>query len=178
MTDWVPWFRYQLKASAEGFEWGFAQIPPAWLEQLPPDPGYLGTWSPARHVWHVTEYERCLALPSMYLWLDESAAHPEIEWPDDDEAWAQVQDRKLETLLAEFHQIRQEQIDLLERLTTVDWQTPRETLWGPKPLSMVVTKTFQHTYEHGDTLLRMGLWWETILKEIAAAENKSANSDS
>ena len=25
---------------------------------------------------------------------------------------------------------------------------------------MIVTKTYQHTFEHGDTLLRMGLWWE------------------
>jgi len=23
-----------------------------------------------------------------------------------------------------------------------------------------VTKTYQHTFEHGDTLLRMALWWK------------------
>ena len=30
---------------------------------------------------------------------------------------------------------------------------------------MIVTKTYQHTFEHGDTLLRMGLWWEQFQQE-------------
>ena len=165
MTDWIAWFRYQLKASADGFEWGLSQIPARFLDQLPPDPGYLGTWTPARHVWHVTEYERCLALPSMLHWLD--ATRDIEDWPDDDETWAKVQERGFEALIANFRRVRQQQIDLLDQLTAVDWNAPHETLWGEKPLSMVVTKTFQHTYEHGDTLLRMGLWWETILEEEA-----------
>jgi hypothetical protein len=42
------------------------------------------------------------------------------------------------------------------------------TLWRPRPLSWIVTKTFQHTYEHGDTLLRMVLWWKHIAAQIAA----------
>ncbi len=166
MTEFVPWFRYQLKASAEGFEWAFAQIPSAFREQLPPDPGYLGSWSPARHVWHVTEYERCLAIPAMYTWLN-GPIPPEDDWPDDDETWATVRERGFEELMANFRWIRGQQIDLLDQLATVDWSEPREVLWGLKPLSMVVTKTFQHTYEHGDTLLRMGLWWEETLEEEA-----------
>jgi hypothetical protein len=58
---------------------------------------------------------------------------------------------------------------LLDTLSGVDWTTPRATLWGHKPLSMIVTKTFQHTYEHGDTILRMGLWWKEDAEEAAAA---------
>jgi hypothetical protein len=34
---------------------------------------------------------------------------------------------------------------------------------------MVVTKTFQHTYEHADTILRMGLSWHHMLEERAQA---------
>jgi hypothetical protein len=165
-TDWVTWFRYQLKASADGFEWAVSQIPSAYHAQLPPDPGYLGTWSPARHIWHVTEYERCLVIPSMLEWITEPLTI-ELDWPDDDEAWVQVQERGAEVLLVKFLNVRQQQIDLLDRLASVDWNEPHETLWGMKPLSMVVTKTFQHTYEHGDTLLRMGLWWEETLEEEA-----------
>ncbi len=164
MTKFVSWFRYQLKASAEGFEWAFAQIPRAFLGEIPTDPDYLGTWPPARHVWHVTEYERCLAFPAMYTWLD-SPLPPKEDWPDDDETWAIVKARGFDELVANFRRTRGQQIDLLDRLASVDWSEPREVLWGLKPLSMVVTKTFQHTYEHGDTLLRMGLWWEEILEE-------------
>jgi hypothetical protein len=174
MTDWIAWFRYQLKASADGFEWALSQIPPAYRENLPPDPGYLGTWSPTRHVWHVTEYERCLAIPSMLLFLD-GEIPPEEPWPDDDDAWAKVQGCAPEELISNFRRVRQQQIELLDPLTTVDWNALRETLWGLKPLSMVVTKTFQHTYEHGDTLLRMGLWWEEALEDEA---KKSADAGS
>jgi hypothetical protein len=158
MTDWVAWFRTQLQASADGLVWAYSRISPALHDQLPPDPGYMGTWSPARHIWHVTEYERWLALPSMQQWLGSPLPDGDL-WLDDDEAWAKVQERGSEALTDAFRRVRQEQIALLDRLMDADWETPRQTLWGPRPLSMVVTKTFQHTYEHGDTLLRMGLWW-------------------
>jgi hypothetical protein len=94
-------------------------------------------------------------------------------WLDDDAAWAAVQDKSPAALSAAFRQVRQQQIDLLDQLARADWQAPRETLWGDKPLSMIVTKTFQHTYEHGDTLLRMGIWWEHILGEIAKGQAKT-----
>jgi hypothetical protein len=174
MTQFVEWFRYQLNASADGFAWAFSQIPVIFHDQLPPDPGYLGTWAPARHVWHVTEYERYLALPSMLEWLT-GPVSPEEDWLDDDDAWAKVQDRGLEALVSDFRRIRQQQIDLLDQLTATDWNAPRETLWGLKPLSMVVTKTFQHTYEHGDTLLRMGLWWEETLEEEAKKSKETGS---
>ncbi len=163
MTDWAAWFHYQLKASAEGFEWAFSQISPMLYGLLPPDPEYMGTWPPARHVWHVTEYERCLALPTMLQWVG-GELPPEDAWQDDDAAWAKVQALSHEELSMEFRRIRQQQIDLLGQLEAVDWTAPRQTLWGEKPLSFIVTKTFQHTYEHGDSLLRMGLWWPAYLR--------------
>ncbi len=172
MTDLTSWFRYQLTASADGLEWAYRQIPARLHEELPPDPDHLGTWSPARHVWHVTEYERCLAIPAMTKWLA-GPPQPQEDWPDDDEAWARVQARDADELIEQFRRIRQQQIALLDRYAPEDWSTLRATGWGPKPLAMVVTKTFQHTYEHGDTLLRMGLWWEHILKEIAKATGQT-----
>ncbi len=171
MTDWETWFRYQLQASADGFIWGFSQIPASLQGQLPVEPGYLGTWQPLRHIWHVTGYERCLALPAMKQWLGEPL--PEDTWQDDDDAWSAAAEKSPAGLIASFRKVRQEQIDLLASLAGADWQTPRETLWGNRPLSWVVTKTFQHTYEHGDTLLRMGLWWQHILNEIAKAQAKA-----
>ena len=168
MTNGTAWFRYQLQASADGLLWGYAQIPAAFHEQFPPEPNYLGTWEPARHVWHVMEYERCLVIPSMQQWLGGTLSAVD-SWPDDDAAWHAFTDRDLEALTTAFRAVRQRQIDLLDALEAVDWTVPRTTLWGERPLSCIVTKTFQHTYEHGDTLLRMGLWWEHILAAIAAA---------
>jgi hypothetical protein len=169
MTDWAKWFHYQLQASAESFTWGFSQIPADLQNQLPVEPGYLGTWQPLRHVWHVTEYERCLALPAMQQWLG-APLPPGDAFKDDDDTWAAVLDKSPAVLTASFCKVRQEQIALLGQLASVDWETPRQTLWGNRPFSWVAAKTLQHTYEHTDTLLRMGLWWEHILNEIAKAQ--------
>ena len=169
MTDWVPWFSYQLKASGEAFVWAAQQLRSSDHFTLPPEPGYLGTWPAARHVWHVTGYERCLALPAMQGWLDGEASSAE-EWHDDDAAWEAAADQSMERLLGEFQAIRQVQIALLDRLAAVDWNALRKTGWGDKPLAWIVTKTFQHTYEHGDTLMRMVLWREHIEALMAAAQ--------
>ena len=114
-------------------------------------------------------------MASMLDWLD-GAQQSDKNWLDDDEAWAKVQKRGCDAMTLNFRRVRHQQIELLDQLTTVDWNAPRETLWGTKPLSMVVTKTFQHTYEHGDTLLRMGLWWEVRLVEEAEKAKNSASS--
>lgn len=174
MTDWASWFRTQLQTSADGFVWGAEQLDTNYHFALPPEPDYLGTWEPARHVWHVAEYERCLAVPTMRQWLG-GPLPPEDAWPDDDASWENARRQPMSELLAAFRAIRQEQLQLLESLAGADWVTSRPTLWGPKPLSWIVTKTFQHTYEHGDTLLRMGLWWGHIAAQIAA--HRAAQGD-
>jgi hypothetical protein len=89
MTDWTSWFRSQLQASGEAFAWSVEQLSRQYDFAFPPEPGYLGAWEPARHVWHVTEYERCLALPAMRQWLG-GELPPEGSWPDDDDSWAQA----------------------------------------------------------------------------------------
>ena len=167
MTDYVAWFRYQLQASADGFMWAAQQLDPQHYNLLPPAPSYLGTWPPARHIWHITGYERCLVIPSMRQWLGAPLPAGD-DWPDDDATWQSLAGKSVASLLDAFCAIRHEQIQLLDQLASVDWTAPRETLWGDKPLAMIVTKTFQHTYEHGDTLLRMGLWWKDIAAEEAA----------
>ncbi len=164
MTNWVEWFKYQLKASGDGFTWAFEQISPAYQCELPPSEP-LGLWSPLRHIWHVTEYERYIALPVMYQWLDKPKPDGNL-WNDSDEMWTSVKDNPIEDFIQEFHLVRQQQIDLLGELETVDWTSTRDTFWGTKPLTMVVTKTYQHTFEHGDTLMRMSLWWEAILDHL------------
>lgn len=171
-TDWSSWFTTQLQASADGFVWAFEQIDLELRESLPPAPDYLGTWPPARHVWHVTEYERVLVIPSMRQWLGGAKPNGQ-DWHDDDDTWMSLENRSFDVLVSEFRQVRQQQLNLLAEFSLKDWEARQSTLWGQKPLSMVVTKTFQHTYEHGDTLLRMGLWWTHILAEQAKGNESS-----
>lgn len=157
--NWADWFRKQLSTSGESFEWALNAIQPEHYRELPPNPKYLGKWSPLRHVWHVEQYERVIAFPSMRMFLDEEGP-VRGAFDDDDNAWSVCSTLTSAKLLAQFHATREQQIKLLDRFVEFNWDNPRDTNWGEKPLSFVVTKTFQHTYEHGDTLLRMGLWWE------------------
>lgn len=161
MTDWVRWFQTQLQASADGFVWAFEQINPEQWHRLPPDASYMGTWTPLRHVWHVTGYEEMIVVPAMQAWCGQPMPDGE-KWQDDDDAFAAALAAGLtaDAMIARFRAVRQQQIDLLDELTSIDWEAPRPTLWGNQPLKMVVTKTYQHTFEHGDTLLRMALWWK------------------
>lgn len=161
MTDWVSWFHTQLQASADGFVWAFEQIATDHWNRLPPDASYMGTWTPLRHVWHVTGYEEMIVVPAMQEWCGQPLPDGE-GWQDDDDAFAAAVAAGLtaDAIIARFRAVRQQQLDLLDELTSIDWEAPRPTLWGNQPLKMVVTKTYQHTFEHGDTLLRMALWWK------------------
>jgi hypothetical protein len=166
MTECAKWFRYQLKATGDGFLWAFEQIEPVLHRQLPPAPHYMGTWSPRRLLWHVTEYERCLAVPSMRQWLNGSIPG-EDAWLDDDATWSTVQDRTSGELTENFRAVHHAHMLLVDQLADIDWAALHETIWGSKSLAWVVTKTYQHRLEHGDTLLRMSLRWRDAEENIA-----------
>lgn len=168
--DLSDWFHNQLLTSAEGAVWAFSQIPIKRYGCCPPAPHYLGTWPPARHLWHLLHYERCLAIPSMHQWTDKANAPRDEDWADDDDTWAKAWATGLVDLPSQFLTIRQEQLQLLRVVPPDDWHSIRTTLWGKKPFTMVVTKTYQHTLEHCDTLLRMALWWDDAERDIAARQ--------
>ena len=104
------WFRDQLKASADGFVWAVQQVPAERRFIAPPAP--LGEWNAARHVFHLLYYERKIALPSMRQWLGEPFKLTEEEYNEDAD-WGDGQD--LETMLAQFQEVRATQIALLQR---------------------------------------------------------------
>ena len=119
MTNWAIWFRQQLQSSADGFVWAFEQIAPGLHGKLPPTPGYLGKWPPIRHVWHVAQYERCLAIPSMRQWLGGPPADG-VGWTEgdaDDIAFARAYQDGLSEIVTAFCDIRRQQIDMLDDAT-------------------------------------------------------------
>jgi hypothetical protein len=149
------WFRDQLQASADGFVWGAEQVPSA-RRYIQPPKG-LGEWTAARHIFHMVYYEQTIALPSMQQWL--GAKCPSTEGLDEDVAWGQGQE-KLDSLLAQYKQVRAEQIALLPKIDDTEWNTTREAVWGPVTLLWVVSKTYQHTAEHTNDVMRIALFWD------------------
>lgn len=165
MEDLTQWFRAQLTSSAEAFTWAVEQV----LEErrLITPLERFGEWSVARHIFHMMYYEKELALPSMRLWLGEPF-HMEEEDYQEDQSWETGHD--LQTLLAEFCQVRAEEVALLERFDAETWQRERDdTIWGKVTLRWVVSKTLQHTFEHNHDVLRMALFWRSPEEQAESA---------
>ena len=160
-------FHGLLQASAEGFVWTAQQVPNARRLLQPPEP--LGEWSTARHIFHMMFYEQSYALPSMQQWLGES--RPSLEGVNELAAWAEGKD-DIESLLAEFQKVRNEQIALLPKFEEPAWNTTRETIWGPVTLFFIVSKTFQHTAEHTNDVMRIVISWDKLVEQ-----QKARNAD-
>ena len=109
------WFHDQLHASADGFVWGAQQVPNARRNVRPPEA--LGEWTAARHIFHMVFYEQNIALPAMHQWLGKPLP---LEGVAEDAAWGEGSDN-VESLLAEFTKVRDEQIQLLTRFDVLAW---------------------------------------------------------
>jgi len=153
--DLSQWFSTQLNASAEGFLWAVEQVPVE--RRLVTPPAGLGEWNVARHAFHMTLYEQLVALPSMQLWLGEPRSLTDIEY-DDEAAWGTG--KQLDSILEDFRAVRGEQILLLQKYKEETWEETRSTVWGDVTLKWVVSKTYQHTNEHINDVLRIALFWE------------------
>jgi hypothetical protein len=153
------WFHLQLQTSAEGVLWAVEQIS---LERLYLPPR-SDKWPIARVLYHLLCYEQRLALPSMLQWVGGPrpvAGTPEEDALEEENAWSNGQGHEVPAMLAEFKAMRARQLALLPQFTDHDWHAEREVIWGQRSLQWVVTKTYQHTLEHTDEMLRAYLWWK------------------
>ncbi len=149
------WFREQLLATASSLVWTIEQVPTERHHQRPPRPDWLGEWTLARHVFHLSQYERTKALP----YVLQSADLPIPPQSDEDEEMLWQRDgmrRDVKDMLAEFQQVRNELISILDRLDDAAWEAPiGKEAWGIVTLKWVMTKLYQHTYDHTNTLLQI-----------------------
>ncbi len=152
------WSQQQLQTSAENFLWAVEQILQERL-YLAPRPN---RWPVARIVYHMIRYEQRLALPSMQQWV--GGLTPRVGSQEEDNAqneqdWDDGKGHDIQTLLTDFKDIRSQQLALIPQFTEQSWDEEREAIWGNVSLKWVVIKTYQHTLEHTDEVLRAYLWW-------------------
>lgn len=162
-NDLSHWFQHHLQASADGLIWGIEQVLPERRELSPPDIGWLGEWTVARHLFHMVSYEEEIALPSMRQWLGHDM--PVLDSYNEDRDWGGGHD--LDGMLARFRAVRAEQIALLEQLDAEVWEEMRDCVWGPVSLRWVVSKTYQHTADHINSILQLALFWDRAAQSAA-----------
>lgn len=165
MNNHAAIFRQQLQTSADGLIYAVEQLPTGRLF-VTPYPQF-GVWSAARIVFHVTFHDRMVISPYITAWSNE-------EFPDyehvaslgdrEEENWRSAGSRQdLHALLVDFRLARDDLLQLLDLTTDDQWDAIRETVWGNVPLRWLFLKTYQHTIEHSDTLLKMMLFWDMYL---------------
>ena len=162
--EFSQWFGYQLRSTLEGFVWAVGQLAGERWYELPPSP--LGEWSAAEHVYHMLNYEKRLALPTMYQWLGKT---PKIKR---EEALKREIPPVLQ-MLEEFKQVRQMEIDLLPKFDEANWNSFQITeVWGEVSLSWLVSKTYQHTLDHTKNILGLSLFWDRVIARMARESDR------
>jgi hypothetical protein len=157
----AQWFDTQLRSTLDGFIWAIEQIPEERRYSIPPDP--LGEWRAAQHVFQMLYYEGKLALPSMSQWL--GAPTPAREEARED-LW--YKPPAMEEMLDQFRAVRLEEIVLLPAFESSAWQELKvTTFWGEVSLAWLVGKTYQHTLDHTQDLLRFSLFWDRVVKRMS-----------
>jgi hypothetical protein len=158
------WFDYQLRSTLDGFIWAVSQLPEERLYVPPSTP--LGEWSAAQHIAHILDYEKRLALPTMYQWLGEQPIiSAEVEYHIEKNL------PPVNEMLSQFEKVRKTEIGLLSSFDHAAWNSmQRTTVWGEVSLYWLVCKTYQHTLEHIHDVLRLVLFWDRTIERMARGQ--------
>ena len=167
--DYVQSFTTLLQSSTDTLLWTIQQIPEDLVYAV--SPKRPESWSVARHVMHLQFNEEQVVLPCMRRWLSDEQAplHKdeddkriehyrayEMLVHDEEIAWQQAPD--IEIWQEKFRDGRQAQVALLTQFTSAVWEETRPTVWGQVTLRWTITKTYQHTLEHSNDILKYGLY--------------------
>lgn len=97
----------------------------------------------------------------MRQWFGDSApqiASQEEGTAAEEGAWSDGQGQSVDTMRSSLRLLRADQIALASHAPDGLWCEERQALWGTVTLQWVTTKTYQHTLEHTDEILRQYLW--------------------
>lgn len=168
----------QLKETAQIIDWAIKSVPDKRLLEDPPHSThpeasddvkrYFGTWSAYHILFHLLHYEETAALPNLTLWLDESE-QMKRKCGGEKKAYeeALMNEISLQTLLDRFHTVRKKQIEVLNKISEAQWIEKRpNTNWGNVTIEFIVSKSIQHTLEHGNKILRNALFWDSHLRRL------------
>ncbi|HEY4383904.1 MAG TPA: DinB family protein [Ktedonobacteraceae bacterium] len=151
-------FQDRLQDSFDEFLWAVSLIPQDRFYRAPRP----NRWSVARLVFHLTSYEEKIALPTMRQWCGEPKPHAGSQEEDgqiEERLWNNGEGHEMPAMIERLKIVRAQEISLLNQLAEASLDEEREAIWGTLPLRWIVTKTYQHTLEHTDEILRSYLWW-------------------
>ena len=145
-------------------------VPVAWHFRVPaddPDLAWLGSWSVADNLAHLAIYEEQVAAPileAIAAGYDAANTVSSVLESNYDSLWQELAQSPMDVIASRFSAARLRQVDTLSSMSEERFQTLATTLWLDQleaeghSAAWVAAKTFQHTWEHGDSILRIALF--------------------
>ena len=136
-------YHYRSPAAATGLEW-------------------LGTWSVAENLAHLAVYEEHVAAPileAIVTGRDATAEVNSVIESDYESLWQALTNSRLDEIAQRLLAARSRQVDAILAMDDDLFQAPETTLWTDvlaadgHSAAWVAAKTFQHTWEHGNSIL-------------------------
>ena len=157
----------RLRESLSTIEWAVSVVPERWSHDLP-DFYTQGEWGVAMNLAHLVVYEERIALPV----LEALAAGGDgaDATPSGGEDWflndaVALSKEEVGVMVERLRKARVRQIEIVETYDAQLFNAPVTPLWSsgrhgavPHSAGWVATKTFQHTWEHGNAILRLVLF--------------------
>ena len=158
----------QLRESLRVLELALAQAPERWHrpsgEETPPD-----FWGAAMNLAHLAVYEERIAAPVLEALADggdgSDAIRPGATADWEEREAAQLSREPVGRILERLRAARERQIAAVRRIPDERFTTPATPHWtrvrddAPKSPAWVAAKTVQHTWEHGNSVMQIALFF-------------------
>lgn len=151
----------QLREGLATIAWAVDLMPASWYQR----PLKTGAWSAATNLAHLIVYEERVSVPVLHSLADGGNGTDAVS--SDGEGWLVRESEALgqtplTTLLERFQAIRMRQIEIVSTFTDERLSEPRCAVTTPMypdiglhPAGLVVMKSVQHTWEHGNEILKV-----------------------
>jgi hypothetical protein len=164
----------RLQTSLETVRYAVSVVPPDWHARLPTDqPGleWLGSWSVAQTLAHLVVYEELVAVPILEAIVTGGDAAAEVATAMErayDDRWLALSASPVAELLRLLTDARARQVAAIAAIDDARFHALATVLWRDDPsqeghsAAWVATKTVQHTWEHGNSILQLALFGPLI----------------
>jgi hypothetical protein len=159
----------RLSRSLDDVLYAVSITPQFWHYRSPADdPGlsWLGSWSVADNLAHLAIYEEQIAAPILEAireGRDESSEVVSVLESDYEALWQVLSKSPLDDIAARFSAARRRQIEAISSMDDALFHARSTSLWheltpAGHSAAWVAAKTFQHTWEHGNSILQFALF--------------------
>lgn len=157
----------RLRESLETVVWAAKLVPADYTHTLLPG-SPTDAWTVTMNIAHLIVYDEGIAIPVLESLVEGENGSTKIR--TDNEAWfyndaVALAAEPLDALLERFTSARMRQIKVAGSFTDADWNRRWSPVFGsgahgngPHSPAWVANKTFQHTWEHGNAVLRAALF--------------------